>query len=208
MSVCGASLLSNTRLVTAAHCWFDGTNSGRSLTVVLGTIRLFTDGVRIETRDVETHAGFNSNNLNNDIAMITIDHVDFNDNIQPIRLASGRDHFQGVTAVASGFGETKDNDGITFSQVLSFTTFPVISNVQCIFAFGSKFVIFSTICTSGAEGRGICNGDHGGPLVTTVDGENVLIGIASFGSARSCQSGFPSAYARVTSFQHWIRARL
>ncbi|KAJ8976740.1 hypothetical protein NQ317_004291 [Molorchus minor] len=58
----------------------------------------------------------------------------------------------------------------------------------------------STICTSGAGTRGACNGDSGGPLVVS----GVQVGVTSFVSARGCESGLPSGFARVSSFRSWI----
>nr|QRN45220.1 collagenase 1-like [Tineola bisselliella] len=206
-SVCGASLLTNTRLVTAAHCWFDGRQNARSLTVVLGSIRLFTGGTRIATSSVVIHANYNPRNLNNDIAIITIRSVGFTNIIQSIPRATGTSTFAGASAIASGFGRTSDHQGITQAQFLSHVTIPVITNAQCAQTFGAT-VVASTICTSGAGGRGTCGGDSGGPVVTNVGGRRVLIGVVSFGAARGCQVGLPAGHARVTSFNAWINARL
>lgn len=71
-SVCGSSLLTNTRLVTAAHCWRDTRNQARQFTVVLGSNRLFSGGTRIATNSVAVHASYNPNTLHNDVAIITI----------------------------------------------------------------------------------------------------------------------------------------
>lgn len=76
-SVCGSSLLSNTRAVTAAHCWRDSRNQARQFTVVLGSARLFSGGTRIITRNVVVHSGYNVHNLNNDVAMISINFVSY-----------------------------------------------------------------------------------------------------------------------------------
>lgn len=69
-SVCGSSMLSNTRAVTAAHCWWDGRSQARSFLLVFGSAWLFSGGVRVSTTNVQMHASWNPNNLNNDIAII------------------------------------------------------------------------------------------------------------------------------------------
>ncbi|CAG9783826.1 unnamed protein product [Diatraea saccharalis] len=43
-SVCGSSLISNTRSVTAAHCWTDGNMNARQITLVWASDRLFSGG--------------------------------------------------------------------------------------------------------------------------------------------------------------------
>ncbi|XP_068627355.1 brachyurin-like [Battus philenor] len=202
-SVCGTSLLSPTKLVTAAHCWWDGRNQARQFTVVLGSIRLFSGGTRITTNRVEMHSGYSTTRLHNDVAIITTDRITFNNNIASIGLASGNNDFVGVNAVASGFGRQSDSAGISNNQALHHVTMPVISNLVCRLTFGST-IIASTLCTGTAGGRSTCGGDSGGPLVAN----NQLIGITSFGSASGCERGSPAGFARVTSFNSWITSRM
>jgi secreted trypsin-like serine protease len=68
--ICGASLVSTNRLVTAAHCWYDGTNQANRFTVVLGTINIFSGGTRMDTSEVFTHSEWTPSEIRNDIAMI------------------------------------------------------------------------------------------------------------------------------------------
>ncbi|XP_072947044.1 collagenase-like [Epargyreus clarus] len=208
-SVCGSSLLSNTRAVTAAHCWRDGRSQARQFTVVLGSVRLYSGGTRITTTQVQVHASYNTNTLANDVAIISISRVQFTNTINAISLPSGsqaNNNFVGATATAIGFGRTSDSAGISSNQALAQVNLQVITNDECRRTFGNN-ILASTLCTSGANGRSTCNGDSGGPLVVS-SGQRILIGITSFGSAAGCQRGFPAAFARVTSFVSWIQARL
>ncbi|XP_072947028.1 collagenase-like [Epargyreus clarus] len=203
-SVCGSSLLSNTRAVTAAHCWRHRTSQARQFTVVLATNRLFSGGTRIVTNRVEMHGSWNDNNLNNDIAIITINHVAFTANINRINLPTGTANYVGTSAVAIGFGRTADGVAGANNQNLNHVTLTVISNDECRRTFGDS-IIASTLCTSGAGGRSTCSGDSGGPLMIAGP---TLIGVTSFGSILGCQRGFPAGFARVTSFAVWLRARM
>lgn len=76
-STCGSSLLTNTRLVTAAHCWRTERAQGRSMTVVLGSLNIFSGGQRPVASNIQLHASYNMRNLNNDIAIITIPWVSY-----------------------------------------------------------------------------------------------------------------------------------
>lgn len=209
-SVCGASLVSNTRLVTAAHCWWDGRHRGRELTAVLASVRLFSGGTRLRSTNVQMHGSFNTNNLQNDVAVVVIPRVNYNNNIQAIRLPTSAMQilsFAGYMAQVIGYGVTNDSESITNNQVARRRNVEVIRNEACATAYGFN-VVASTLCTSGQGNVGPCGGDSGGPLSLSYSGHRYLIGIVSFHSAMGCRVGFPGGYARVTSFTPWIQSRL
>ncbi|CAK1540350.1 unnamed protein product [Leptosia nina] len=203
-SVCGSSLISANRAVTAAHCWRTRNAQAVRFTVVLGSLRLFSGGTRVASSNVIMHESYNMDNLRNDVAVIVLPNIGFNNNVGAIGLASGSNQFVGSTATAAGFGRTSDSAGISPNQALSHVNLNVITNQECSRVYGTGTVIASTICVSGANGRSTCGGDSGGPLVVN----NQLIGITSFGARAGCQRGFPAGFARVTSFNSWIRARM
>ncbi|CAG9577465.1 unnamed protein product [Danaus chrysippus] len=208
-SMCGSSLISNTRLVTAAHCWRTRSIQGRSITVVFASTKLFSGGTRRETNRIQVHGSYNQNNLNNDVAVITISSVSFNNNIRAVALPSGlllNFNYAGERAVAAGYGRISDSS--SGDNSLRQVALTVIENFECANIYGTSSVIHSTLCTSGVGRVGPCSGDSGGPLVFTFSGVRYLIGVTSFVSARGCQSGMPAGYARVTSFASWIRARM
>ncbi|CAK1543324.1 unnamed protein product [Leptosia nina] len=209
-SMCGSSILSNTRLVTAAHCWRTRDFQGVSITVVLGSTRLFSGGTRITTRDIELHSGYNQAYLNNDIAIIRINRVAFNNNIQSIALPSGLlEHmtFVGNRATAVGYGRLQDG-GANNNDALHQVSLIVIENFVCTDIYGPNVIIDSTLCTSGTGRVGTCTGDSGGPLDFAFQGVRNLIGVTSFVAGRGCQAGLPAGFARVSSFTSWLRARL
>ncbi|CAK1540351.1 unnamed protein product [Leptosia nina] len=205
-SVCGSALISATRAVTAAHCWQTRQSQGRSLTIVLGSLRLFSGGTRVSSSNVIMHESYNMDNRRNDVAVIVLSNVGLNINIGVIDLASGSDQFVGSSASAVGFGRTSDSSSgdITTAQELRYVTLDVISNDDCARVYGTYTVGSSTICVFTESNRNICNGDTGGPLVV----DKQLVGIASFVAASGCQQGLPAGFARVTSFNSWIRSHI
>lgn len=172
------------------------------------------------------HENYNPQTLVNDVAIIQLPTpVTLNAFVQAISFAEGTNTFAGSPAVASGWG--RFSAGAQSSEFLRFVRVDVISNVACRIRFPtiiqdstSKFsglmlrrlvndVCFSSsVCTSGDSNVGACNGDSGGPLTVQEGGQSLLIGIASFVSGLGCESGWPTGFARVSSFVPWFRARM
>ncbi|CAH0400205.1 unnamed protein product [Chilo suppressalis] len=208
-SACGASLLTPDRLLTAAHCWFDGVNQASQFTVVLGSHFLFSGGQRILTRQVVPHPQWTPSRLANDVAMIYLPvQVTFTSSIQPITIPDWHelgDLFVGNWATAAGYGLTSDQQtGVSSQTSVSQVNLQVITEAQCRAVYGANFILPSTLCTNGAGGVGVCRGDSGGPLFINRGGRRVLIGVSSFVAQNGCQLGYPSAFARVTSFYSFI----
>ncbi|XP_026730343.1 brachyurin-like [Trichoplusia ni] len=215
-SVCGSSLISSNRLVTAAHCWRDSQKQAWQFEVILGSIFLYSGGIRINTNQVYTHPQWNPFNLNNDVAMIYLPvSVSNAPGIAPISLPQNNELWQtfvGQWATAVGFGKTSDQQTGS-STVVSHVGLQVMNVAQCQQIYnnpqqGLFYVVASTLCTAGWGGVGICGGDSGGPLVTNFNGRNILIGVSSFAAHNACQHGHPSAFARVTSFINFINQHM
>ncbi|KAM3961472.1 ovochymase-like [Aphomia sociella] len=208
-SVCGGSVISNTRVLTAAHCYFDGIITAQSITAVFGSNFLFTGGVRVTHQDISVHPNWNPFTISNDIAVIRVPSVAYTNVIQPIALPSGNEvnnNFVGESVLASGYGLTTDGGSISVNQRLSSVTLPVITNSECFNVYGAT-IQDSILCTSGNGGQGTCSGDSGGPLVASSAGRNILVGVVSFGARAGCEAGLPAGYARVTSYVSWILTR-
>ncbi|KAJ8720265.1 hypothetical protein PYW07_012308 [Mythimna separata] len=207
-SVCGGTLISDTRVLTAAHCINDGNNIAQSIQVILGANFLFSGGTRLDTTNVVLFPGYNPWIAANDIAVVRIPGVTFSLTIQPIILPSGSEinsNYAGTNAVASGYGITGDGQSVSLTQTVKSVTLQVITNQVCANTY--SVIQSHHLCTSGAGGIGICGGDTGGPLVATVNNRRILIGVGSFTANSGCQAGLPSGFTRVTSFINWIHAQ-
>ncbi|XP_061719029.1 collagenase-like [Cydia pomonella] len=202
-SVCGSTLLSNTRAVTAAHCWRTTFSQAKLFTVIYDSIFLFSGGTRVSTSDVELHEDYNATTILNDIAIIKHAWVDFNSAIHSIPIAIGENLYVGRWAQAIGFGRTSDSPIIPHDRFLSHVFVQVITNEECGQTYGSA-VTNSTLCVATTGGRSTCSGDSGGPLVV----DNKLIGVTSFGHAGDCTRNNPTGFSRVTCFAAWINDRL
>jgi chymotrypsin len=79
-----------------------------------------------------------------------------------------------------------------------------MTNTACNIRFPGV-VQESNICVTGTNGRGACSGDSGGPLTVQRNGQSLVIGVVSFGLALGCERSWPSVFARVSSFDVFIR---
>ncbi|XP_055604201.1 collagenase-like [Uranotaenia lowii] len=205
-ALCGGSLISTAWVLTAGHCAEDAL----SVTVRLGMInRNGTDedgsddgSLVLVSEDLFTHPNYNSETLENDIALIHLpENVKFTYRISPAELPIGHDSYQGRTAIASGFGLTKNNGKP--ADRLQYAVMDVISNTVCTATYPG--IIRSTnICTMGQKRSSTCNGDSGGPL--TLEGEKTLIGVTSFVNRfTECEMNYPAGFVRVTEYVDYIR---
>lgn len=106
MHFCGASIISNRFLLTAAHC-ARGKTPGY-IYAVIGTIRLHEGGTAIAVDKITLHSEWNSVQLINDIALIrTAVEIIFSQTIQAIALPTKNLPTEEKTNVLlSGWGRT------------------------------------------------------------------------------------------------------
>ncbi|XP_058120914.1 brachyurin-like [Anopheles ziemanni] len=212
--LCGASVLTNNYILTAAHCVV-GTAGilATGGTAIIGAhnrinVEPTQQRIRFSGPGVIPHPQYDPSNIRNDIAVVRLDSpITFNERVQPARLPARSDtrQFGGVLGTVSGFGRTSDASP-DVSNVVMFTTNPVLTNADCLAQWNSPAIIQpQNVCLSGEGGRSACNGDSGGPLAVQ-DGGSLQIGVVSFGSAGGCSIGMPSVYARVSFFLDFIEA--
>lgn len=101
---CGASILTERYLITAAHCCEKYYGSPEFLFVVVGSVHQFGGGKAMDLDKIETHDGFRYDTAKNDIALVrTTNEIQFNDKIQPIALPT-EDVADRQPVVVSGWG--------------------------------------------------------------------------------------------------------
>ncbi|XP_056407880.1 transmembrane protease serine 11D-like isoform X2 [Hyla sarda] len=200
---CGASLISNTWLVSAAHC-FESNKIVNMWTVILGTVSSKPQ-YGLKLKRIIVNANFNERH-GNDIALLELSHpLNFKKDIRPVCLPSSSENFADDTSCyVTGWGAL-ENEGPS-SPNLQQAEVKIISSALC----GSpqmygNLINPSMICAGYIEGQiDACQGDSGGPLVTTQNnGKWVLVGVVSFGDGCALPDR-PGVYSRVTYLRNWI----
>ncbi|KAK4288598.1 hypothetical protein Pmani_038384 [Petrolisthes manimaculis] len=217
MYVCGAALIDDRHVLTAAHC-IQGLNPA-DLKIRLGEWDVsgqteFFNHVETRVAGVYHHPDFYSGNLNNDIAIIRLEaQVDFQSNphITPVCLPSEDTDYTGQRCRATGWGKDAFGEGGQFSHVLKEVEVPVVGGFECQnhlrqTRLGATFTLHQgNMCAGGEAGKDTCKGDGGGPLVCEGSSGPELAGLVSWGIGCGHER-VPGVYVKVSHYLEWIRA--
>jgi len=211
---CGASLISDSHLLTAAHC-VDGLYPA-DLRVRLGEWQVNTFDEPLPYQDVNVkaitvHPEYVKKNVWNNIAILELEYpIVLQYNINNICLPFGDINFRAPTrCVVSGWG--KDSFDGNYQHILKKIDLPLVNHAECQ-AYLRKtrlrryFKLHESYrCAGGEEGIDACLGDGGGPLICKDDhaGNWVQVGITAWGIGCGSKD-VPAAYTDVTKFTPWI----
>ncbi|MGX7829013.1 serine protease [Actinokineospora sp. 24-640] len=202
---CGATLVSQSTVLTAAHC-LDQRSQGKIFLGLFDRSRPMltnTQIVSVTKSDWVVHPGFDRLTLLNDIAVIKLPaHAKMNENVMAVQLGTAKALDSGpVTVSGWGAGRYLDDDSIssTLSEAVTVSLTPLNT---CKNWFGARITPTMICAVSGSTYiKGFCSGDDGGPAISPVDRR--LIGIISFTGER-CHSRTPRVMTRVDSYRTWI----
>nr|XP_008521222.1 PREDICTED: transmembrane protease serine 11A [Equus przewalskii] len=204
---CGATLISNTWLITAAHCFKNNANP-REWTVSFGTT-INPSLMKRNIKRIIVHERYHSPARECDIAVVQFSpRVTFTDDVRRVCLPEASASFQpNSTVYITGFGalfyggESQNN--------LREARLKIISDDVCKqpHVYGSD-IKFGMFCAGYLEGiYDACRGDSGGPLVVQDPTDTwYLIGIVSWGD--NCgQKNKPGVYTNVAYYRNWIASK-
>lgn len=204
-SFCSGALLQPRLVVTAAHCVIRDSvpiNFPNSLFVATPGADLNRDDISTRARVTEVNwvRGFQNSSTSiepNDFAVLVLDKPIGTPVITRLATAQEIKNLQGDrgTVTHLGYGKLtleRDNDGIP--RKIDLRVRPT--------AQGFPYPTGSTINTTGTSTESICPGDSGGPIVTRIRNELVLVGVNAGGdtSCISSYRGTNTATGMVASF--------
>ncbi|KAK5638685.1 hypothetical protein RI129_012980 [Pyrocoelia pectoralis] len=198
--ICGASILSEKCVLTAASCVFNAEN----LTVLAGTNKLNEGGVTFGVSQVIPHEDYSPIFYTNDVAILKLsqDGILNNNKTGSISLADNNPP-AGTVCTISGWGLLSDSSN-TPTNDLQEIELTLISMEECKEKYREESPPLSDenqLCTFTKYGEGLCYGDGGGALVA--GGQQ--IGISSWG--RLCGRGRPDVYTSASAYKDWILER-
>ncbi|NWX50039.1 TM11E protease, partial [Steatornis caripensis] len=208
---CGASVISNMWLVTAAHC-FRGQRDPRRWTASFG-ILLRPPKQKKLVRRIIVHERYGDFVLDHeyDVAVVELaSAIEFTSDVHSICLPEASHIFpENASCFVTGWGALK-NDGECYSvnelrQAEVKTISTAICNRRQVY---NGAITPGMLCAGYLDGQvDACQGDSGGPLVhANSRGIWYLVGIVSWGDECG-KKNKPGVYTRVTYYRNWINSK-
>ncbi|XP_054721106.1 clotting factor B-like [Uloborus diversus] len=211
--VCGAAIIDELHLLTAAHC-FQFRGGGRvqvsRYAIRVGSIKV-REGTLHLIDNIIIHPDYNARQHYHDIAIIRLkEALHYSGSVRPICLPAGPKKLKGKDVTVTGWGD--QDYGGKRGSILREVTVPVVDVPTCDKAYASvggsslpRGITSQFICAGVDEGgKDACQRDSGGPLMLLENGVWTVVGIVSFGF-QCATEGYPGVYTRVSSYLNWIR---
>ncbi|KYN23317.1 Brain-specific serine protease 4 [Trachymyrmex cornetzi] len=226
---CGASIISNGAILTAAHCVAN--QKPENLIARFGQWNIGNNIQPLPIQEVKIvaiaiHPSYYNDGLFHDVAVLVLEKsITYSANVLPICLPEqGKVFLAGTRCYGLGWGSSSFGPEGQYQAELRKVNLPIINQDDCqtrlrSTKLGQYFQLHgSFICAGGETNKDTCRGDGGGPLVCqTATGQffqkilnfflytkkNLAAGIVSWGIGCGA-SNVPAVYASVSQHRQWI----
>lgn len=137
-------------------------NHSKNITLRVGSTFKDTGGTLINVTELIVHEKFDKTKLNNDIALLRFDPIEFNAAVQPVELIGANDVLpDGAECLVSGWGLMEGNKK---PRDLHAVNVDIVNQETCKNNYNSTLVVFrivdSMLCAAVHEGKkDACSGD-------------------------------------------------
>ncbi|GAA1255223.1 serine protease [Kitasatospora nipponensis] len=209
---CGGTLVTPTKVVTAAHCFYDE-SAGREthrpgLTAIIGRTDLTRrDGVEVPVTSVWIHPQYSFEQNMQDVAVLTLQYPQDARAVLPmVGQGETAPYAVGTRAQVYGWGDTTGR--ATYATTLHGVDVPIVADAVCArdYPGGSEgtFDARGMVCAGESRGgKDACQGDSGGPLVVA----DRLVGLVSWG-AGCADARHPGVYTRLAAVADVVNGQL
>ncbi|XP_321961.3 chymotrypsin BI [Anopheles gambiae] len=201
---CSGSIINQRWILTAAHCLEEYTEDGW-FEVVAGVNNIAHEEAGAQRRNVtryEQHESYDLSAIRYDIGVLQLSHpLDLTRNIKTMRLATKDTLIHQKIAKFAGWGSISKTWEDIYPDKLMKVNLILRTEEDCQ-TIGK--IDETQICAGGYKNVTGCTADSGGPLTVTIDGEQMQIGVLSYGE-KPCQARLPIVYSSVMYFHDWIQ---
>ncbi|XP_075062159.1 ovochymase-1 [Mixophyes fleayi] len=198
---CGASIIHEKWILTAAHCGF-----------IVGSDRVFvgqtdlslTPRTEAIVKNSYVHDLYDKDFLppDYDICLLELETpLVLGESIAAICLPQEVEDLMNDVCLTAGWGATK-RMSTQYSKLLQQAIVPLVTTEDCRNYWGTD-ITERNVC-AGTSGASSCLGDSGGPLICSVHNKYVLVGIVSWGSD-TCDPLAPAVYTAISKYRDWIK---